>query len=204
MLSLQKIDEHSRPDHPFLDEDDDCFYIREYTPRQGPQYSSTNQLIWNLKKPRSQEAEPHYRYKSLAIEQAGDELRQLIREEWIKTATLVPIPGSKAKDDPLYDDRIVRVVKRMARGIRADIRDLITQTESLDCFHEGSRLSPHQLAKHYTLDQSLCHGEPDIVGLVDDILTTGSHFKAAKQLISGQWPSAFVVGIFIARVYRID
>ena len=35
--------------------------------------------------------------------------------------------------------------------------------------------------------------------LVDDVLTAGSHFRAAKDLLSLNFPGVPVVGLFVAR-----
>ena len=34
---------------------------------------------------------------------------------------------------------------------------------------------------------------------MEDILTTGAHFRAAATLLSAQFPEAGVIGLFIAR-----
>ena len=47
---LTKIDELTRPDHWYLDENDPCFFLGEYTARMGFVYSETNNLILNFKK----------------------------------------------------------------------------------------------------------------------------------------------------------
>jgi len=40
---------------------------------------------------------------------------------------------------------------------------------------------------------------PVTVGVVDDLLTTGSHFRAVKDMIFEKKPNCRVVGFFIAR-----
>jgi hypothetical protein len=90
----------------------------------------------------------------------------------------------------------------MTRGLNADIRDLIVQDQNLDSFHGGCRLPPGQLMNYWSIDQTLCAREPTVVAVFDDMLTTGSHFKAAKMLIRGQWPYVPVFGVFLARVCR--
>jgi|HubBroStandDraft_6_1064221.scaffolds.fasta_scaffold02206_11 hypothetical protein len=202
MLRLQKIDEHTRPDHSYLAEDDECYYLREYTPRQGPYYSSTNDLIINLKKPVDRRGRAEYQYKESAIGQAGDELRSVLNADWLKKAVLVPMPCSKAKGEALYDDRLLRVIHRMTLGLDCAIRDLVLQTGNLPSFHDGCRLPPNMLVNYYKVDELLCAGaNPEVVGIFDDVLTTGSHFKAVKAVIQGRWPGVPVIGVFIARRY---
>lgn len=205
MAKLLRIDEHSRPDHFYLTAEDECYHILEYTPRQGHNFSSTNQLILNLKKSVDRRGKPEYHYKEKAITEAGDLFRSVLKNDWLSTTpTLVPIPCSKHKDHPLYDDRMLRVLRRMMTGLGGDIRELIVQTENLESFHGGTRMPPTELAEYYQVDEALCGTRvPTVFVLFDDMLTTGSHFKAAKSVLSTRWPNVPVAGIFLARVVRI-
>lgn len=201
-LRLQQIDEHTRPDHAYLREDDECYYILEYTPRQEPPYDSTSDLIFNLKKPVDRKGRPEYWYKERDIKHAGDLLRSVLSVEWLPTTMLVPVPCSKTKGHPLYDDRMVQILRRMTTGLACNIRELVVQTESLESFHDGSRLPPAALMAYYELDEDLrgC-AQPSEVTIFDDLLTTGSHFKAMKAVIRQHWPNVPVSGIFVARRY---
>jgi hypothetical protein len=199
---LQKIDEHTRPDHYYLDENDECYYLLEYAARKRSQFGPTNDLILNLKKPVDRRTKPEYRYKIQAIAQAAQLLRSALNDEWLPTAVLIPIPCSKAKDHPLYDDRILRVLRQMGHGLPCDIRELIIQTETIDSFHDGCRMTPDELRCFYQLDEQLClPDEPSQIAVFDDILTTGCHFKAIQAMLLERWPDVSVSGIFIARRY---
>ena len=144
-MRLQRIDEHTRPDHFYLDEGDECYYVFEYTARQEPPYDETSNLIFNLKKSVDRRGRPEYYYKERDIRRAGDYLRSVLNEEWLPTAMLVPVPCSKTRDHALYDDRMLQVLQRMTQNLACDVRELVIQTESLDSFHDGCRLSPNQL-----------------------------------------------------------
>jgi hypothetical protein len=201
-MRLQKLDEQNLPDHHYLDATDECYYLSEYTPRQGPHYSSTNDLIINLKKPVDRIGRPEYRYKIQAIQTSSETLRSVISAEFVSSAVWIPVPSSKAKNDPLYDDRIIQILQRLGRGRECSIRELIIQTTSLEGFHDGSRLSPEELLGYYEIDENFCAGEPPpVVAIFDDMLTTGSHFKAVSTLVRSRWPETRIVGIFIARRY---
>jgi hypothetical protein len=201
-MRLQRIDEHTRPDHFYLDEGDECYYVFEYTARQEPPYDETSNLIFNLKKSVDRRGRPEYYYKERDIRRAGDYLRSVLNEEWLPTAMLVPVPCSKTRDHALYDDRMLQVLQRMTQNLACDVRELVIQTESLDSFHDGCRLSPNQLRQYYELDEAICEwGRPREVAVFDDLLTTGSHFKAMKAIIGERWPNVPVSGIFIARRY---
>jgi len=202
VIRLQTIDEHTRPDHSYLDADDECYYVLEYAARQKPPYDSTSDLIFNLKKPPDRKGKPEYFYKERDIQRAGNLLRTVLNPEWLKSVTIVPMPCSKIAPHPLYDDRLVQVLACMTRGLACDIRELVAQTESLESFHDDSRLPPEQLMDYYKLNEELCgRCEPRAVALFDDMLTTGSHFKAMKATIRKRWPEVSVCGVFIARRY---
>jgi len=199
---LQQIDEHTRPDHWYLTDEDECYYLLEYTPREGPFFSTTNDLILNLKKSVERRGRQEYYWKEWAIRGSGELLRSALNEEWLPTAMLVPVACSKVREHPLYDDRMVQVLQHMTQNLACNIRELVVQTESLDSFHDGCRLSPNQLRRYYELDGALCDcEEPREVTVFDDLLTTGSHFKAMKSIIRDHWPGVRVSGIFVARRY---
>ena len=39
----------------------------------------------------------------------------------------------------------------------------------------------------------------DSIGLFDDVITTGAHFKAAKSLLTERFGDVAIYGIFVAR-----
>jgi len=49
------------------------------------------------------------------------------------------------------------------------------------------------------VDESLLEPAPRVIAVVDDVLTTGAHFKAAQLLLSSRFPGVAVYGIFVAR-----
>ncbi len=196
---LTKIDELTRPHHRHLRDDDECYYTAEYTARGGYAYSATNDVVLNFKKEVSRRHLPDYKYKEAAIRTAALELRQGLNPEYLDIATLVPIPPSKARSDPDYDDRILRIIRTMVEGRSADVRELIVQTGSLIAYHTGALRSPDVLAEHYAIDDSCSRPEPRAIALFDDVLTTGAHFRAASSVLRERYPNVPIVGIFYAR-----
>jgi predicted amidophosphoribosyltransferase len=113
------------------------------------------------------------------------------------------MPPSAIKTDPRYDDRMVRVLKAIDGGAGLDIRELLVQIESTDPDHavwpSGHRRSPEERESLLTVDNSLALPTPEQIGIVDDVLTNGSHFVAAKRILQRRFPGVPVVGIFFAR-----
>jgi hypothetical protein len=208
MIRLTRIDEFLRQTHPDLRGDDECFALREYAPGLGSQYSVSNNLIINLKKPMDRQGRSEWQYKENAIAQAGRELRAALRDVWLQTATLVPMPPSKHASDAGYDDRMQRVLRAMASSDPYDIRSLLVQEVGTAAAHLAAhrgevRPSVEEMANVLRVDETYATPIPLIVGIFDDVLTKGTHFRAAKQVLHDRFGSQLrVIGIFVARTVR--
>lgn len=195
---ILKIDALTLPDHSYLDAQDTCYYAGEYTAGEGHAYSDTNQLIHNFKKTVDKRGTPQWQYKERAIQQAANIFRAAIKEE--ARITFVPVPPSKAKTDPLYDDRMVRTMQVACAGRHSDIRELVVQQQSAQAAHlAAQRPTPNELLANYRLDENLAEPEPLVIFIVDDVLTTGCHFKAVQRLLTQRFPQARIAGLFLAR-----
>lgn len=133
---LTEIDELTRPDHYWLTDDDRCYFLGEYTARKGYSYSQTNQLILNFKKPLDRKGKPEWRYKQSALLQVAAAFQRALGED-PPAYVFVPVPPSKARDHPLHDDRVTRMLRAIWPGRSADVRELIVQLESTDAAHEN-------------------------------------------------------------------
>ncbi len=194
-----KIDALTRPDHRWLAEDDRCFFLGEYTVRRGYAYSPTNKLILNFKKTPDRRGRPEWRYKEDAIRQAAKAFRGALGASppsW----TLVPVPPSKAADDPLYDDRVTRMLHAIWPDQAADVCEIIVQPESTEPAHKTvDRPTPQQIEAGYRIDEAVANSKPASIAIVDDVLTAGAHFRAASTVLVKRFPSAQIVGLFVAR-----
>jgi predicted amidophosphoribosyltransferase len=110
------------------------------------------------------------------------------------------MPPSKAADDPAYDDRMLRVAQVMCDGTRAEVREMLAQRVSTDAVHlqEQSR-DVDALAGNFDIDETCCKPTPPKIAILDDVLTTGAHFRAAKRVLRGRFPKAHIIGLFVAR-----
>ena len=197
---LLRIDELTRSDHSYLDEDDVCFFIGEYTARQGFAFSATNNLIINFKKSMDRRSLPEWRYKGEAIRKAATAFRQAILSGVLDAITFVPIPPSKALTDPLYDDRITQMLRAIRPKPALDVRELIVQEFSTDAVHDNEvRPTPDEIVARYKLEETLLQPEPGFIAVVDDVLTTGSHYRAAHTLLRTRFPTTPIQGLFLAR-----
>lgn len=199
-MSFTEVDDLIRGDHNALIADDTCLFLREYKANAGYE-GETNSLIWNLKKkPSERLTRGGWHHKGRVITQFSEELADSLNSEWLDNATLVPIPGSKAADHPDYDDRI----EQICRGIRPnlDVRCLVKQNASTEASHaiaDGNRASVEELLANYQLDEVLADPVPTGIGIFDDVLTVGRHFRAMHTILSQRFPDVPITGIFIAR-----
>jgi hypothetical protein len=193
---LRKIDEQSRPDHFRLSVDDECYFLYEYTSGKNYSFSNTNSLITNLKKKPGASGSS---YKFQAIGRSARALAAAINPKWLDVATLIPVPPSKARGHPAYDDRMSQVCREIKAGL--DVRELVVQRTSLPAAHEspGQRPSVDDLIRAYEIDSNLVDPPPSSIGVFDDVLTAGTHFVAMKKMLSDRFPQVPIVGFFIAR-----
>lgn len=199
---LIRIDEALRRDHAYLTVDDECYCLGDYQPGAGYQGGPVNNMISNFKKPVTKRGRAEYRYKEQAIAWAGQVVRQVVSSDALPNCTFVPVPPSKARDDPLYDDRLVRAL--MSGQPVLDVRELIMMRESTRAHHEYAqgerRPTPDDLYELLAVDAACLN--PPLKGTViifDDLLTNGTHFKACKRIVLEQAAGTSVIGLFIGR-----
>ena len=197
---LTAIDDLTRADHGYLLPGDVCHFIGEYTARKGFAYSATNSLILDLKKPVGRAGRRDWRYKEEAIVTAAAVLRRAMHPNVLDQVVFVPMPPSRAKGDAGYDDRLVRMLRAVRPGRPLDVRELIVQARSMEPSHLRSvRPRASEIARRYRIDETLAVSEPGVVAVVDDLLTSGAHFRAAKRVLTRRFADIEVVGLFLAR-----
>ena len=200
---LTKVDELMRHDHVYLSDDDDCYFIGEYTARMGYAYSATNNLILNFKKGMDRQGSPEWPYKARAIGEAAEAFRVALEpmgQNALDKITFVPVPPSKAKDDELYDDRLTRMLNLIRPEPKLDVREIVLQRYSTDAAHSSEvRPGPDEIQNMYEIAEELAQPGPDMIAVVDDVLTTGAHYRAVLSVLSARFPGTKITGLFIAR-----
>lgn len=197
-MRLLQIDDSNRGDHTRLNGDDKCYHLWEYTSGQNYKASNVNDLISNFKK-KPTAGPAVLRYKERAIQSCAADLQSSLNASWLSSATIVPVPGSKGEDHPDYDDRLVRLARLL--GSHVDVRQLVRQTGSYNAAHEAGadRVTVEDLIGRYVIDESLAAPAPLSIGILDDVLTAGTHYRAMHTVLQTRFPTAGIVGIFLAR-----
>lgn len=207
-LFLQKIDDLTRRNHPFLHPKDEIYFLGEYTTKGSFNFSKTNQIILNYKKDISHKNCPDWHHKEKAIIQVAENFNDSISKtlglsERFNSATLVPIPPSKNKTDPTYDNRNYLMLQRLS--LKRDIRELILQNTSRKAQRElQSHRIPANLSIHYVLNEVVAHPKPREIWLFDDVLVKGTTFRATHDFLKKVFPDIPICGFFIARAVNID
>lgn len=197
--NLRQITDIERPDHYFLEDGDNCSYFGEYTARRGYEFSRANDIIINFKKPVSRRGRGEYRHKESAINGVAASLRAILTPAALTQYCMVPIPPSKRRDHPEYDDRMTQVCTKISASI--PFCNLLETAANRVPAHESvERPGPDALYEGLAVHDDLLpmiHGKNII--LLDDVLCTGASFKACKRKIIELSPAANVYGFFIAR-----
>ena len=197
---LTAIDDLTRGDHWYLRRGDVCHFVGEYTARKGSAYSATNSLILDFKMSVLNAGLPVWRHKEAAIATAAAVLRRTMHPSVLDKVVFVPMPPSQAKGDAGYDDRLVRMLQAVRPGRPLDVRELIVQTRSVEPSHRRTaRPRASDIAARYRIDETLAAPEPGVVAVVDDLLTSASHFRAAQRVLRRLFADIEVVGLFLAR-----
>ncbi len=205
------VDDLERPDHAYLPADVRCYFWGEYTPQrliEGPawDYSPTNRLITNFKKKLDRRDQYDWRYKEQAIATVGTAFAAML--DWPALHgfgwAIVPVPPSKPRSDPMYDDRMMQVLQEIQnrRALVLDIRDCLSFSGAFASSHESDeRPTPNQLYQNLEFDPvaGRIGSPPRGFFLLDDMLTTGAHLVAVRQRLRDEFGNLPVTGCFISR-----
>jgi hypothetical protein len=178
----------------YLTEKDVIYYHLEYS-RGGYQKSPANQWVLNYKKDIKYREEGHWHYKEEAIKAFAD---LLIKTPFEDNCVLLAGATSKRRDSHLFDSRNEDVLKIVNRETAIPIFFNLEIIEDFDASHQqGGYRSPEKLRGHYIFEPF--KDVPDIVYIVDDVITSGSQFVVWRDLIHKVHPEAEVRGIYLAR-----
>lgn len=203
-LKLYKIDDSNRTDHGNIKPSDHCYYFGDYYPRAGFGHSPMNQLIYNFKKYMTQRGKTGWHYKEEAINQIAQTFLALDIWPKLKQYTWVPMPSSKLKDDPEFDDRLMKTLTILQdKETDLDIREILTIKNPRTAAHDPETYYRPTVEEHqdnFQVTGNLLTPMPKAIAIFDDVLTTGASFRAAKNKLQNHFQaSLLIIGIFIAR-----
>ena len=156
---------------------------------------------FNFKLPETRKRNtPQWRYKETAIRQVAKYLIQAMPSIVdIGATTFITIPPSKIKTNPLYDDRALLTLAMCCQS-NGNVREIFLFKADMEAFNSTeSRLRPHELMANLDLAIGPDEELSCTVVLFDDVIITGCHFVACKQMLLSEFPDLNVIGVFIAR-----
>jgi predicted amidophosphoribosyltransferase len=202
--TLTLLDAPSRADHAFLTASDRCAFLAQYLGGKSYRAGRCNQLIRNFKCAPSVARIDSRRegYKQHAIATLARWLRGALTREQAERFTWVPIPPSKRRGDPDFDDRLARTLRLAFHAYDVDVRGLLFQIRSTVPDHAGQvRLSAQALYDNLRLDVESLIARPirKRIALFDDVLTSGKHYKCCERRLREALPCTPITGVFLMR-----
>lgn len=187
-----------------LEHDDDCYFAREYTPLGRGMNSVGTELVMNFKL-RSTDPNFHERksLKTRAAYQFAEELAVFLQRQ----TAVCHIPTSKLRGDPDYDPRFDYVLRRLMT-LRPDVMVAtpFTIASSHTAVHSGGERT--STACYRFLRWQGLSGTSRSLVIFDDVITSGSHFKACQRLVRENAPDITIQGAFwtvtVSRPQNVD
>lgn len=204
---LPKKTEGQRQPHPYIKNSDICYYAREYN--TGDKNFKSNQLIYNFKRlpqfaPKGEsisdlrdkeEALKNNNIRKKAIKQISEEIAELLKPDSIYTITA--LPSSKIKTDPKYDHRFENLFKELLKlRPHLKIEEPVENKKTL-----SDTRNPDHIKSNY-IWRGWKKNAPEGIFIIDDVLTTGSHFRALSDFLKENRYKGKIIGLFLAKTYN--
>lgn len=176
---------------------DECFYAKDYVAGSGFQGGEVNSDILNFKKPPNA---PGQNYRVQAINKFALEASRLINCDSGRSYFVTAIPSSKAKSDPLYDNRFEDFFTQLKKFCPCiDVVWPVDAINTVTPSHQSSGVrNPNTIKQNYRY-VGFSGSQPDRIIVFDDLLTSGAHFRAYKDFILQSGFTGNVIGIFWAK-----
>jgi hypothetical protein len=185
-------------EHPplHLVAEDRCCFLREYTAGGGFRASTGNDDILNFKKNPNLRGTSQWPHKERAARKFAEELAVLFGDATLQACVL---PSSKTVDDPEFDPRFDMMLGHLlTRCPHVEMVNPLRKRKNTRPLHGGGRRS---IASIYdSLEWVGFAGEaPESMVVIDDMITSGTTFKACQKLLSEHCPRMQILGIFWTR-----
>ena len=187
--------------YPHLKIEDKCAYAREYKTQIGYKGSKTNSLISNFKKSPRKRDTKEWQYRKQAVKRFAEEIAQLFKPNI--NATITAIPSSKPKIHSDYDRRFEDLFEELLKIRPAlNIEWPVEIKEVVQASHLGGSRDPEDIKKKYIWKGF--KSSFDKIGIIDDVLTTGAHFRAMSDFLKEKDYKGEIVGLFWSRAVYPD
>lgn len=197
MASWYKFDGTVYSYPTYVDPSEDCRFARDYIPGKGYAGGQTNDLVLNFKQDISKKNTNSWQYRNWAVGVFADELASAFKST--SQIFVTNVPTSKPRGSSSYDFRFedmfkVLKTKRPNLNIFFPLDVATAQTPS----HHGGTRTPATLQSNLVLT-SFPNVHPERIVLVDDVVTSGSHFRACVDFLRAKGFQGEIIGLFWAR-----
>lgn len=196
-ISWIKFDGITYPFPAYINQSEDCRFARDYIPGIGYKGCQTNDLVLNFKQDISKKGSGSWQYRQWALNVFADELASIFGSN--SQSFVTNIPTSKPRTSNQYDFRFEDMFQalKMKRPNLNIIYPLDVGTVQVASHHGGSR-SVSTLSSNLVF-AGLPNPHPDRIILVDDVVTSGSHFRACNDFLVSNGFQGQIIGLFWAR-----
>lgn len=207
-LRFITLEEEDIDKYEHIDISDSIVYLQEYSSGLGFT-TEGNSIIYNIKKSPDTKGTPQWEYKERDMNYVAkiiaSAMDRLATED--KNIYWIPVPPSKIETHELFDDRMNQMLvkaKVLSNNPYNIIINNIYQTANREASSTTNKRRGVEAlkvleAQYRMRDIPDYNSESDVIVVFDDVLTSGCHFKAIKNVILKTYPNAKIGGVFIAR-----
>ena len=205
MYSIVRVEEWEISQHRrCLDISDKCYYYMTYDSSSDVRENQQKQIISNIKisKEKLIETPKRQYFKDQGIKMASEWLINTIdKYPVLKEYMWIPAQSSKEKNDEFYDDRLLRILVLVKNKISDfNFYDALSAKETVEKSRESNNRDIQYKLNNIKIDMDFInHLSAKKIAFFDDVITTGSTFKAAQLKIKKIDNDIEVIGIFLAK-----
>ena len=187
-----------------LDGNDRCYYYMTYDPWSDLLVNEQKKIVKNLKiKPNELIGNPlRKKYKDQSIQTVSNWIIETINEyQELKNYLWIPASPSKSRDDQNYDDRLVKILELVKAAI-PDFAyfDALYAKNSLEESRRSNERDIQKKLENLGIDKNFINYlKTNKIVIFDDVLTTGSTFKATQNKIHEIDNTLKIIGVFLAK-----
>jgi hypothetical protein len=188
---------------PGLDTNGNTYYFDSIISGGGYESSPMNREVFNFKKPIDRKEKPEWEYKLNAIKQFVKDLNFF---EFQEGAWVVPAPTSKPRGCSEWDSRIDDTIAKLCKVNRNNLicYRMLDVDQSMSSAHsEGGTRNSDEIKSHLIISTRSPKTPPSKIYLIDDVITTGGHYKAYRATIRERYPNIPIEGLFWAVALHI-
>ena len=188
--------------------DDQCYYwdyflSKQASPGEDIKESSKKLTshIYNFNKPPNRKGKVEWEHRDTTILFFVEILSKIIEDD--PTTGIISVPSSKTTDDSDYDNRFEDMFHEFSKA-RPLVKVIspITIRGNVTPSHAGGTREPEEIIANYQLTKPHELLQLDKLIICDDVITTGGHFRAMSNFITGEGNfKKPIIGLFFGKTY---